>query len=188
MLAPPGAGKGTQADRLAARYGIEHIATGEMLRAEVAATSDIGREAESYLARGDLVPDELLLDLVARRVLAAVAANGYVLDGFPRTLDQAEAAHQMVANLDGVALQAALHLKVGTDELRSRLRARAASEGRQDDIDGTIEHRLDVFHTQTEPLLEYYRSRGILHVIDGERHPDEVTDEIMALLESLGLT
>ena len=187
MLAAPGAGKGTQADRLSSRYGIEHIATGEILRAEVSAGSDVGVAAKDYLDRGDLVPDELLLDIVARRVLAAALANGYVLDGFPRTLDQAEAAYQMVVGLDGVALQAAIHLEVGVDELRSRLKARAESEGRGDDTDGTIEHRLEVFRTQTEPLLDYYRSRGILHSIDGERHPDEVAGEIAALLERLSL-
>ncbi|MCU4184633.1 adenylate kinase [Acidiferrimicrobium sp. IK] len=187
MLAAPGAGKGTQADRLAARYGIEHIASGEILRAEVAAATAVGEKAKDYLDRGDLVPDDLLLDIIAGRVLTAALAGGYVLDGFPRTLAQAEAAHRLAVELDGVTLQAVLHLEVGADELRSRLRARASREGRPDDTEATIEHRLEVFASQTEPLLEYYRSREILHTIDGERQPDEVTAEIVALLDSLGL-
>lgn len=187
MVAPPGAGKGTQAERLSDRYGIEHIASGELLRREVAAGSPIGQRAAGYLDRGDLVPDDVVLDMVIERVLAAAATGGYVLDGYPRNLPQAEAAHAAAAAHEGVGLQAVLHLSVDRDELRRRLRARSHREGRSDDTDATIEHRLEVFDTQTEPLLGYYSDRGLLHTIAGERHPDEVTAEIVALLERLGL-
>ena len=187
MLAAPGAGKGTQAERLAQAYGIDHISTGEMLRAEAAAGTGIGREARAYLDRGDLVPDELLMDMVTARVLEAAGGNGYVLDGFPRTLAQAEAAYSMVSAIHGVTLQAVLHLAVRPEELRARMRARAAAQGRRDDTATTIEHRLEVFQAQTEPLLGYYGSRGILHTIDGEQGPDQVTADIVALLEGLGV-
>lgn len=188
MVAPPGAGKGTQAKRLAARYGLDHIASGELLRHEVEAGTEVGREAGAYLDRGDLVPDRLLLDMITKRVLDAAMRDGYVLDGYPRTVAQAEAAHQMVSTLGDVGLQAVIHLEVSPGELRRRLRARAHAEGRGDDTASTIEHRLEVFHLQTEPLLDYYREREMLHAVDGELEPDEVTDEIVKLLEQLGLT
>lgn len=187
MVAPPGAGKGTQAERLAAAYGIEHISSGELLRREIAAGSPTGRRAAAFVDAGDLVPDELLLDVVAARVLEASGGAGYVLDGYPRTLSQAEAAHALASQVDGVGLQAVLHLRVGRGELRRRLLGRAHREGRADDTEATIEHRLAVFDQETEPLLGYYAARGILHDLDGERPPDEVAGDIAALLVRLGL-
>jgi adenylate kinase len=188
MVAPPGAGKGTQATRLAERFGIDHIASGELLRHEVEVGTDIGREASDYLDRGDLVPDYLLLDMIARRVFPAAAEKGYVLDGYPRTVSQAEAAYDMVSAVEGATLQAVLHLDVGPEESRNRLHARAKSEDRGDDTATTIEHRLAVFSQQTEPLLDYYRDRGILHAVNGEQDPDAVTAEIIDVLERLRLT
>ena len=187
LLAPPGAGKGTQATRLAERYGIAHISSGDLLRREIAAGTDVGRTAAAFVEGGDLVPDDLLLDLVARRVIEAAADGGYVLDGWPRNLAQAEAAYRLAVQLDGVTLQAVLHLQVRRDELVRRMRARAGAEGRSDDTERTMAHRIDVYHELTEPLLGFYADRGILHTIDGDRTPDEVTASITAVLGEAGL-
>ena len=188
LLAPPGAGKGTQAERLTARYRCEHIASGDLLRGEISRATPLGKVAESYVRAGDLVPDELLLDLVAARVLAASAAGGYVLDGWPRNLAQAEAAYRLASSIEApVTLQAVLHLSVERDELVRRMLARAATEGRADDTGGTIAHRLDVYDRLTEPLLGFYSERGILHTVDGARPVDAVTAAIVGLLEGAGL-
>lgn len=188
MVAPPGAGKGTQARRLAERYGIEHIATGELLRHEVDAGTELGQSVSAYLERGDLVPDSVVLDMVADRVMRAGLGKGYVLDGYPRNRAQAEAARAAVSELGDVALQAVLHLDVSRDELRRRMVERARGEGRSDDTSATINHRLEVFDGQTEPLLGYYAERRILHTVDGEQTPDQVNTDIVALLEGLALT
>ena len=184
MVAPPGAGKGTQAKRLSNRFGIEHIATGELLRAEVTANTEIGRQATQFLDRGDLVPDEVVLAMVMSRVLAAAHTGGYVLDGFPRTVHQAEEAHaQAVA--EGVALQAVIALEVSDAELRRRMLGRERAEGRSDDNATTIEHRFEVYEAQTRPLLEYYATRGILRPVDGEHDVDQVSAAILEALADL---
>jgi adenylate kinase len=185
LLAPPGAGKGTQARRLAAHYGITHLSSGEILRHEVEAQTEIGRRVAGYLERGDLVPDDLVLDLLAGPAIEAAAAGGYVLDGFPRTLAQAEEAYQMARRLSGVELQAVIHLEVGRGELRRRLLARAAADGRSDDTEATIEHRLEVYDRETRPLLDFYRGRGILLEIDGEKPVDEVFADVVQAVDPL---
>jgi adenylate kinase len=187
MVAPPGAGKGTQATRLSVRYGIEHIASGELLRREIAEGSQIGLRADDLVKRGDLVPDDLVLDMVGARMIEAAAGGGYVLDGWPRNLSQAESAYQLASQLEDVALQAVLHLKVDRDELIRRLRSRAHVEGRDDDTEETIAHRLEVFDSQTEPLLGFYAERGILHTVDGSLPPDDVEAELTVLLGRLDL-
>ena len=187
MLAPPGAGKGTQAKRLADRFGIAHISSGEMLRAEIAAGSDAGRAAEAYVRAGDLVPDDLLLALIAPAVVEAAATSGYVLDGWPRNRSQAEAAYHLASQLEDVTLQAVLHLEVGHDALLARSRGRARKEARSDDNEATMLHRIEVYHELTEPLLGFYGDRGILHSIDGERSPDDVAAAIVEVLEGAGL-
>ena len=184
MVAPPGAGKGTQAKRLSARFGIEHVATGELLRAEVAADTQIGRQAREFLDRGDLVPDEVVLAMVMPRVLAAAHAGGYVLDGFPRTVAQAEEAH-LQAVTEGVALQAVIALQVSDAELYRRVRERARAQGRSDDDGSTIAHRFEVYESQTRPLLDYYRSRGILGSVDGEQDVDQVNAAVLNALADL---
>jgi adenylate kinase len=181
MVAPPGAGKGTQADRLSAHFGIEHIASGELLRAEVAGNTEIGRQAKDFVDRGDLVPDDLVLAMVMQRVRAAAAAGGFVLDGFPRNVAQAEAAGRQAVE-DGVSLDAVIALQVGDAELRRRMLARAAVEGRSDDQRTTIDHRIAVYEELTSPLLAHYRERGILHEVDGEQPVDAVTAAILAAL------
>ncbi|HWG74573.1 MAG TPA: adenylate kinase [Acidimicrobiales bacterium] len=184
MVAPPGAGKGTQAKRLSARFGIEHIATGELLRAEVAADTEIGRQARAFLDRGDLVPDDVVLAMVMPRVLAAANAGGYVLDGFPRTVAQAEEAHAQAVAED-VALQAVIALQVSDAELYRRVAARARAEGRSDDDDSTTAHRFEVYESQTRPLLDYYAARGILRPVDGEQGVDQVSAAVLEALADL---
>jgi adenylate kinase len=172
MVAAPGAGKGTQAERLAGRYSIEHPG------------SDIGRAAEVYVRRGDLVPDELVMRLVLDRVITAARNGGYVLDGFPRNRGQAEAAAAMVRSHPDLSLDAVVHLEVARDELRRRMLARAATDDRSDDRASVIDHRLEVYDAQTQPLLEYYEDRGILVDIDGSLPVDEVTAALIAALDA----
>jgi adenylate kinase len=182
MVAPPGAGKGTQAARLAAHYGIAHLSSGDLFRREVDAGSDIGRQAAADLQRGDLVPDSVVLALLGPHVLAA-APDGYVLDGFPRTRGQAEEAYAVASRIEGVELQAVVHLRVGRTELLRRLRARA--EGRADDTEPVIRHRLDVYDAETAPMLEFYAGRGLVVDIDGEAPVSEVFAAIIGAVDGL---
>lgn len=184
MVAAPGAGKGTQAARLSDHYGITHLSSGDLLRKEVAGATAIGRIAAGYLARGDLVPDELVMQMLVGPVRRAVDAGGYVLDGFPRTLRQAEEAHAWARQEGDVELQAVVHLVVERTELRRRMLARAAAEGRSDDTEETIDHRLDVYDGETEPLIGYYAARGLVVDIDGEQPVDAVFADIIASIES----
>lgn len=185
MVASPGAGKGTQAARLAGHYGIAHLSSGDLLRKEVAGVTPIGRIAAGYLARGDLVPDELVMQMLVGPVRRAVEAGGYVLDGFPRTLRQAEEAYAWAKQEGGVELQAVVHLVVARAELRRRMLARAADEGRTDDNEETIDHRLDVYETETEPLIGYYAGRGLMVDINGEQGVDEVFADIVNSIEGV---
>ncbi len=185
LVAYPGAGKGTQAVRLAAHYGITHLSSGALLRAEVAKDSEIGRIAADYMERGDLVPDELVLQMLIAPVLEASRNGGYVLDGFPRTLRQAEEAYAVAQEIEGIELQAVIHLRVGHEELRRRLRARAGQEGRVDDTERGIEHRFEVYDAETKPLFAFYAGRGILLEIDGAQVVDRVFDDITTAIDGL---
>jgi adenylate kinase len=181
MIAPPGGGKGTQAKRLAEHFGIQHISSGELLREEIRKGTALGRRAQRYVERGDLVPDEVIVDLLLDRVIEAAAQGGYILDGFPRNRQQAEAAAALGREL-GLSLDAAINLEVPDEEVLRRLRERAQLEGRPDDSEDTIRHRLEVYRAATRPLLEYYDQRGVLMNVDGARPPDEVTEAILAAL------
>lgn len=185
MVAPPGAGKGTQAARLAAHYGIDHLSSGDLFRKEIAAGSRIGQEAAGYLSRGDLVPDQLVMEMLAGPIIEAAGRGGYVLDGFPRTLAQAEEAYQVARQVSGVELQAVVHLEVGRDELRRRLLDRARTEGRRDDTEAVIDHRLDVYDSETAPMLEFYARRGLVLDIDGEMAVPAVFDAIVGAVDAL---
>lgn len=184
LVAYPGAGKGTQATKLAAHYGVALLSSGELLRAEVARRTSIGRAAADYLGRGDLVPDELVLKVLASPLLEAAKSGGFVLDGFPRTLSQAEAAYSLAQERD-VELQAVVYLRVGHDELLRRLRGRSDRGGRTDDAEITIAHRFEVFETQTEPLLGFYDRRGILLDINGEQPVEDVFADITTAVDGL---
>jgi adenylate kinase len=184
MLAPPGAGKGTQAARLAQLFNIEHIASGDLLRQEVNKGSDLGRQVKEYLDRGDLVPDELVMNLIFDRVKWAADRGGFVLDGFPRNVRQAEAAYEAARQM-GITLDGVINLQVPRDELLRRLLERAAEEGRGDDRSAVIRHRLDVYDKDTEPLIEYYRQRGVLIPVNGDQPVEKVTEEILSKLKEL---
>jgi adenylate kinase len=186
LVAPPGAGKGTQAAKLAGHYAITHLSSGELLRREVASGTRIGRIVVDYLRRGDLVPDELVIDILAGPVIEAVQSGGYVLDGFPRTLHQAEEAYRVAQQVEGIELQAVIHLDVSREELNRRLLARAGREGRSDDSDDVIAHRLAVFDSDTEPLLGFYGGRGLVVDIKGEQAVDEVFADIVTAIDALG--
>ena len=184
LVAPPGAGKGTQAVRITARYGIAHISSGDLLRRHIEQGTAIGREVKDYLARGDLVPDQIVVAVLAEHVLEAAEEGGYVIDGFPRTVEQAEMAYRLAAPL-GVEVQHAISLEVPRAELLRRLRSRSHREGRVDDAEETILHRLDVYDEATVPLVDWYDGRGILHRVDGTGTPDEVTGRLFSLLDGL---
>ena len=181
LIGPPGAGKGTQATRIAAHFDLARIATGDLLRQEVASGSELGRTAKSYIDRGDLVPDGVVIAMTRDRVVKANAEGGYILDGYPRTLAQAEAAYRW-AKARGVPFDLALFFEIGTDELLARLAGRAREEGRSDDTEETVRHRLEVFQSRTYPLLDYYRRRGILVRIDAVGPVDAITERIVAVL------
>lgn len=185
MVAPPGAGKGTQAARLAGHYGIVHLSSGDLLRKEVAAATSIGRVAAAYLSRGDLVPDELVMQMLVGPVRRAVESGGYVLDGFPRTVRQAEEAYEWAKQEGGVELMAVVHLVVARPELKRRMLARAATEGRTDDTEETIDHRLDVYDRETEPLIDYYAGRGLVVDIDGGKSVDDVFADIVGSIDTI---
>jgi adenylate kinase len=187
LLAPPGAGKGTQGERLAAWSGARHIAAGDLLRAEARADTPAGREIAACQARGDLVPDQIVLDVLTPVVVEAAAGGGYILDGFPRTLPQATAAAELAARL-GVTLDAAIYLYAPDDVLTRRLLGRASQGGRADDVADVIQHRLRVFAETTGPLVPYYTQRGILVAVDADQPPDAVTADIEARLSGLRLT
>ena len=187
LLAPPGAGKGTQGERLALAYGVPHLATGDLLRAEVAQRTRIGAEAAQYLDRGELVPDGWVLAMVAQRIASPEPLPGFVLDGFPRTTAQARQAYEWgVAN--NRTFHAVIFLDVPADELVTRLLERGRISGRSDDTADTIRHRLDVYADNTEPLLAFYRRRGILLKVDGTGDIAAVTDRIRRRLDQLDLT
>lgn len=185
LVAYPGAGKGTQAVKLAAHYGIANLSSGALLRAEVTHGTRLGRIAADYLKRGDLVPDELVIEMLSGPLLEAAGNGGYVLDGFPRTLRQAEEAYRVAQQVEGIELQAVIHLRVNRDELRNRLLARAEREGRSDDTEPAIAHRFEVFDAETQPLLGFYANRGILVDINGEQPVERVFADVTAAVEDL---
>jgi len=186
LLAPPGAGKGTQGERLAAWAGVRHIAAGDLLRAEAQAGGPLGRKIATYQARGDLVPDQVVLDVLTPVVVEAAARGGYILDGFPRSLPQATAAAELAARL-GVTLQAAVYLYAPDAVLTRRMLDRASEGGRSDDTADVIRHRLELYAATTGPLVPYYTERGILVAVNADQSPDAVTADIEAKLSKLSL-
>ena len=181
LIGAPGSGKGTQAERLAQRYGITHISSGDLLRQHVQEQTALGRQIQSYVDRGDLVPTGIVVDMLRKPVVAAVEAGGYVLDGFPRTVEQAQAAFP-TAHALGAEVQAAVHLDVPRAELVRRLLARGRGS---DDTQEVIEHRLQVYLDETVPLLEYYANREWMFAVDGAQPPDTVHQEIVTRLHKL---
>jgi adenylate kinase len=186
LVGPPGAGKGTQAGRIVDRFGGVHVATGEILRSNAERGTKLGRTASRYMDRGDLVPDEVIIGMVLERLGDRDCAGGFVLDGFPRTVPQAEALERRLKEL-GRPLDAVVSFEIDEDELRDRLAGRAEEEDRAEDEDeGAIRRRLDLFDRETEPLLDFYSGRGLLVRIQAEGELDEVTGRIAAALDGRG--
>jgi adenylate kinase len=214
LLGPPGAGKGTQADRLREDFGLPHISTGDILRAEVADDTDLGKEAKRYMDQGELVPDEVIVGMITNRVGAGDARDGFLLDGFPRTTEQANALADALARLDR-RLTAVLLIDVPDQEVVRRLAGRRVCvknpshiyhvefdppkhEGvcdqdgarliqRDDDKEDTIRRRLDVYHSQTEPLIDHYDQLDLLRRFDGQRDANEVHAHVRATVATLRL-
>jgi adenylate kinase len=211
LLGPPGSGKGTQGERLQADFRLPYYATGDILRAAVRDGTALGREAKEYMDRGDLVPDEVIIGVIAERVESPEAADGFILDGFPRTAAQAEALDEAMDRL-GRELTAAILIEVSDEEVVRRLSGRRTcvkgghifhvdfdppkKEGvcdlcggqlvvRDDDKPDVVRHRLEQYHSKTEPLVSYYEEKGILRRVDGDHPPEEVSDRIRALLATL---
>lgn len=187
MLSPPGAGKGTHSEQLSQATGIAHISSGDLLRAEIARGTDLGLRLSEYTTRGDLVPDDLIFDILIPAVVeASRETGGYLLDGFPRTMPQALRAAQIGIELDLVS-DAAIYLTAPDEVLIERLHDRAQRDGRADDTPEVIRHRLAVFAAQTQPLVDYYRGRGILLELDTDRPQDDVQADLRAQLAARGV-
>ena len=209
MLGAPGAGKGTQAKKIAEKYGIPHISTGDIFRANIKEGTELGKKAKEYMDQGALVPDSLTLDLIMDRFKAPDCANGYVLDGFPRTIPQAEALTKTLAEA-GAAMDYAINVEVPDEAIVERMSGRRAclkcgatyhivynapkTEGvcdtcgeelvlRKDDAPETVLNRLSVYHEQTQPLIDYYQKQGILREVDGTKELNEVFEAIIAELK-----
>lgn len=207
LLGAPGAGKGTQAVRLSEACSLPHISTGDLFRANLAEETPIGKKAKSYMDAGKLVPDDVVLEMLFDRVAAPDCAEGYLLDGFPRTLPQAEALDARLAKIDGIEVLAC-DIKVGEDVIveraSGRLLCRAcgniqhltfkapAKEGvcdacggelyqRSDDRPEVVRERLQVYRAETAPVADFYKAKGVLHAVDGERHPDQIFEELREL-------
>jgi adenylate kinase len=186
LLGPQGSGKGTQAKRISAEYGIPHVATGDMLREAIAAGTELGRRVKPILARGDLVPDEDMISLIRERLSRDDTAEGFVLDGFPRTMAQAEALDAMLREIVR-ELTIVFELQLPEEVCIERLVRRARLEGRVDDTPEVVKRRLELYHRETEPLIEHYRATGKLVGIHADRPIPEVFAEIQEALDHLSV-
>jgi adenylate kinase len=184
LFGPQGSGKGTQAKRIAAEYGIPHVSTGDMFRAAIANQTALGKQVEPILASGELVPDELTVSLIRERLAEPDAERGFILDGFPRNLAQAEALDSMLSGI-GRNLDAILFFDVPDAVGMERALKRASEEGRSDDTPEVIAKRLEVYHAQTEPIVEHYRATGKLVPLHADRTIDEVWNEISESLQQV---
>lgn len=208
MLGAPGAGKGTQADKICAKYNIPHISTGDIFRANIKNNTELGQKAKSYMDKGELVPDELVVDLVVDRIKADDCTNGYVLDGFPRTIPQAEALDAALAAIND-KVDYAINVEVPDENIINRMSGRRACVAcgatyhvvhiptkvdgvcdkcgaelilRDDDKPETVKNRLNVYHEQTQPLIDYYTAKNILHEVDGTKAMEDVFSSIVSIL------
>jgi adenylate kinase len=186
LLGPQGSGKGTQAKRVSAEYGVPHISTGDMLRVNIAHGTELGRRVKSIVDRGELVPDDLVIEMIRERLAEEDATAGFVLDGFPRTAVQADALDRMLREI-GRDITVAFELQVPTDVAVQRLYKRAVEEGRVDDTPEAIQTRLERYFQETAPLVEHYRATGNLVGIHADRPVNEVFSEIQRTLEQVAV-
>lgn len=183
LLGPPGAGKGTQAKRIEDLYGPKQLSTGDMLRAEIASGSNLGKKVEGILAAGDLVSDHIMVEMIAHRITKPDCEKGFILDGFPRTVAQAEALDDMLEN-HKLDLDAVIEVQVDEDELFSRIQKRAEEDGsRADDNVEVMKNRLSVYKEQTAPIIPYYSDKGLLKTVDGMKAIDDVASAIDSILD-----
>jgi adenylate kinase len=182
LMGPPGAGKGTQAVVVAEHLGIPHVSTGEIFRSHLSQGTPLGIAAGMYMERGNYVPDRITNAMVRNRLAQPDAANGFLLDGYPRTLDQVAVLDEMLADT-GLKLDHVVELTVDTEEVIKRLLKRAAEQGRADDTEEVIRRRMEVYSEQTEPLTRVYDQQGILVHVDGMGSIDEVRDRVLAALQ-----
>lgn len=182
LMGPPGAGKGTQAVKIAARLQVPHISTGEIFRANLAAGTPLGLEAKRYMEAGEYVPDEVTNSMVAARLAEQDAAAGFILDGYPRTLAQVDELDAILSGLGG-KLDKVVKITADTDEVVARLLNRAKEQGRADDTEAVIRRRMDVYAEQTAPLVRVYTERDLLVKVDGMGSMDDVTARLLAALE-----
>ena len=185
LLGPPGAGKGTQAKYLTRTFGLKQLSTGDMLRAAMEEGSDLGKQVQLIVDAGDLVPDSIMIEMITSRITRADCAGGFILDGFPRTVLQAETLNDVLSQKK-IKIDHVIALDVKLDSLLDRIRHRALEAAkehrRQDDDEETLKHRLNVYKEQTEPILPYYEKLGLLKIIDGMLAPDEVSKKISDVL------
>lgn len=187
LFGPPGAGKGTQAKMIEKEFGLKQLSTGDMLRAEIASQSSLGNKVKEIIDAGELVPDVTMIELISNRIDHPDCENGFILDGFPRTLGQAQALDNMLVQ-KGKTLDAVIQIKVDEDELINRLNSRIQQQKdrgepvRSDDNEETLKNRLQVYHDQTMPVLPHYKEKGVLHEVDGMQSIDDVSADIKNIL------
>ncbi len=189
LLGPPGAGKGTQADSIKEKFSLAHVSTGDILRASVQAGKPLGLEAKSYMEKGELVPDKVVIGIIEDRLQDEDTIPGYMLDGFPRTNAQADALEKMLVDLTeksgkSRSIDHVIYLEVPEHELIQRLQQRSAKQGRADDNDETVKNRISVYFEQTSPLIDYYEAKGLLRRINGLGDIDRITQDIFQILNN----
>lgn len=185
IFGAPGSGKGTQSDRLIEKYGLKHISTGDVLRNEIKNETELGKTAKAYMDQGQLIPDELIIDILASVYDGFGPSHpGVIFDGFPRTIPQAEALKTMLAKR-GHSVAAMIELAVPEDELMRRLLNRGKEQGRSDDNEETIQKRLTVYHNQTAPLIDWYKKEGLHHQVQGLGELQRITADILSIVDSL---
>jgi len=183
LFGPPGSGKGTQAALLVERYGLEHVSTGDLFRREIGNGSFLGKQAQQYISRGELVPDEVTIGMLRQKVEAHPEAEGFIFDGFPRTVAQAEALDRLLDE-EGTAVHVLLSLEVDDEEIVKRIKGRAVVSGRPDDADeGVIRHRIAVYKKETAPVFEYYERQGKSHRVNGIGSIEEIFRRLCAVID-----
>lgn len=183
IFGAPGTGKGTQSERIVKRYGnIGHVSTGDVLRAQIKAGTELGQTAKFFIDKGQLIPDSLMIDILSRKLDELQGGEGVIFDGFPRTIAQAEALKKLLAKR-GQRVDLMLDLEVPEGELMTRLIKRGIESGRSDDNEATIRRRLDVYHSQTAPLINYYKAEGVYAKVDGLGDMDEIASAICSLID-----